>query len=63
MKNLSLIHIYPFEAVHNAVVMEECAAMAFVSIMLQDNAVQPMQQVLLDKHFKRKHGPNAYYGQ
>ena len=43
--------------------MEECAAMAFVSIMLQDNAVQPMQQVLLDKHFKRKHGPNAYYGQ
>ena len=53
----------PFEAVHNAVVMEECAAMAFVSIMLQDNAVQPMQQVLLDKHFKRKHGPNAYYGQ
>ena len=37
--------------------------MAFVSIMLQDNAVQPMQQVLLDKHFKRKHGPNAYYGQ
>ena len=50
-------------AVHNAVVMEECAAMAFVSIMLQDNTVQPMQQVLLDKHFKRKHGPNAYYGQ
>lgn len=34
--------------------------MAFVSIMLQDNAVQPMQQVLLDKHFKRKHGPNAW---
>ena len=53
----------PFEAVHNAVVMEECAAMAFVSILLQDNAVQPMQQVLLDKHFKRKHGPNSYYGQ
>ena len=53
----------PFEAVHNAVVMEECAAMAFVSVMLQNGSAQPMQQVLLDKHFKRKHGPNAYYGQ
>lgn len=54
---------YPFDAVHNAVVMEECAAMAFVSVMLQGGYAQPMQQVLLDKHFKRKHGPNAYYGQ
>ena len=53
----------PFDAVHNAVVMEECAAMAFVSVMLQGGDAQPMQQVLLDKHFKRKHGPNAYYGQ
>ena len=53
----------PFEAVHNAFVMEECAAMAFVSVMLQNGSAQPMQQVLLDKHFKRKHGPNAYYGQ
>lgn len=53
----------PFDAVHNAKVMEECAAMAFVSVMLQEGSVQPMQQVLLDKHFKRKHGPNAYYGQ
>lgn len=53
----------PFDAVHNAVVMEECAAMAFVSVMLQGGYAQPMQQVLLDKHFKRKHGPNAYYGQ
>lgn len=53
----------PFEAVHNAVVMEECAAMAYVSIQLKDKTVEPMQQILLDKHFKRKHGPNAYYGQ
>lgn len=53
----------PFEAVHNAVVMEECAAMAYISIQLQDNEVDVMQQVLLDKHFKRKHGPDAYYGQ
>lgn len=51
------------EAVHNAVVMEECAAMAFTSIMLMDDPKQRMQQHLLDKHFKRKHGPNAYYGQ
>ncbi|MEG0330267.1 MAG: L-ribulose-5-phosphate 4-epimerase [Longicatena sp.] len=53
----------PLEAVHNAVVMEECASMAFISVMLQGGNVQPMQQVLIDKHFKRKHGPNAYYGQ
>lgn len=51
------------EAVHNAVVMEECAAMAFTSIQLLGGARKPMQQVLLDKHFQRKHGPNAYYGQ
>lgn len=52
-----------YEAVHNAVVMEECAAMAFVSVMLQSGDMEPIQQVLLDKHFKRKHGPHAYYGQ
>lgn len=50
-------------AVHNAVVMEECAMMDAIASMLSNNQVQPMQQVLLDKHFKRKHGPNAYYGQ
>ncbi|MEG0576930.1 MAG: L-ribulose-5-phosphate 4-epimerase [Bacilli bacterium] len=53
----------PSEAVRNAVVMEECASMAFASIMLQGGRTQPMQQELIDKHFKRKHGPNAYYGQ
>lgn len=52
----------PFDAVHNAVVMEECAAMAFASLQLQ-NEHKNMQQELLDKHFKRKHGPGAYYGQ
>ena len=50
-------------AVHNAVVMEECAKMNVISSMLKNNAIDPMQQVLLDKHFKRKHGPGAYYGQ
>lgn len=53
----------PLEAVHNAVVMEECAAMAFTSIQLMGNKETAMQQILLDKHFQRKHGPNAYYGQ
>lgn len=50
-------------AVHNAVVLEECAMMACMASLLKDNKVERMQQVLLDKHFKRKHGPGAYYGQ
>ena len=50
-------------AVHNAVVMEECAMMSAIASLLCNNQVEPMQQVLLDKHFKRKHGPGAYYGQ
>lgn len=50
-------------AVCNAVVLEECAKMAYDSEMLANNKLNPMQQDLLDKHFKRKHGPNAYYGQ
>lgn len=53
----------PNDAVHNAVVMEECAAMAYASIMLTSDHNKRIQQNLLDKHFLRKHGPNAYYGQ
>ena len=49
-------------AVHNAVVLEEVAMMAVHTEMLVPG-VQAMPQVLLDKHFLRKHGPNAYYGQ
>ena len=49
------------EAVYNAVVLEEIAMMAFVTEKLGQTA--PMQQELLDKHFLRKHGANAYYGQ
>jgi L-ribulose-5-phosphate 4-epimerase len=49
-------------AVHNAVVMEEVAKMAFLSTMINPD-VPPMQQELLDKHYLRKHGPGAYYGQ
>ena len=52
----------PFDAVHNAVVLEEVAMMAFHTEMLTPG-VQAMQQTLLDKHFLRKHGANAYYGQ
>lgn len=49
-------------AVHNAVVLEELAFMAWHNLML-DPALSPMQQELLDKHYLRKHGENAYYGQ
>ena len=49
-------------AVHNAVVMEECAKMAFMSKLINPEAGR-MQQELLDKHYLRKHGPGAYYGQ
>ena len=52
----------PAEAVHNAVVLEELAYMAMHSQMLIGDT-PCMQQELLDKHFLRKHGPNAYYGQ
>ena len=51
-----------FDAVHNAVVLEECAFMAFHSKMMNPE-LGPMQQELLDKHYLRKHGANAYYGQ
>lgn len=51
------------DAVHNALVLEECAMMAFVSNQLKDNKIKSMDSNLLNKHFKRKHGPNAYYGQ
>lgn len=52
----------PHTAVHNAVVLEECAKMALHTFQLNPN-VQPMDQDLLDRHYLRKHGANAYYGQ
>lgn len=51
------------EAVHNAVVLEEVAFMAWHCEMLSGSSLPPMQQALLDKHYLRKHGPGAYYGQ
>ncbi|WP_304433436.1 L-ribulose-5-phosphate 4-epimerase [Acutalibacter muris] len=57
----------PMEAVHNAVVMEEVAFMDWHAMVLESTLGQPasgrMQQELLDKHYLRKHGANAYYGQ
>ncbi len=49
-------------AVHNAVVMEEVAFMDLHALLLNPKAGR-MQQELLDKHYLRKHGPGAYYGQ
>ena len=52
----------PMNAVHNAVVMEEVAFMNWHAMVLNPE-LGPMQQTLLDKHYLRKHGINAYYGQ
>lgn len=50
------------EAVHNAVVLEEVAKMAYHTLALNPG-LTAMDQTLLDKHYLRKHGANAYYGQ
>ena len=52
----------PLEAVHNAVVLEECAKMAYHAFQLNPS-LPSMDKTLLDKHFYRKHGAHAYYGQ
>ena len=49
------------EAVHNAVVLEQVAKMASISFSI--NPSLTMNPLLVEKHFSRKHGPNAYYGQ
>ena len=50
------------QAVYHAVVLEEVAKMAVYTTQIAPDA-QPAPQYVLDKHFLRKHGPNAYYGQ
>ncbi|GAA4501674.1 L-ribulose-5-phosphate 4-epimerase [Pseudaeromonas paramecii] len=50
------------EAVHNAVVLEEVARMAWITLSLAPQA-QPLPDYLLEKHYQRKHGKHAYYGQ
>lgn len=49
------------QAVYNAVVMEQVAKMAFFSLSVNPDTT--MNPLLVEKHFSRKHGPNAYYGQ
>jgi L-ribulose-5-phosphate 4-epimerase len=49
-------------AVHNAVILEEIARMAYLTKTLQPNT-PPLKQEIVDKHYLRKHGKNAYYGQ
>ena len=51
----------PDEAVYHAVVAEQVAKMAFISFSVNPNTT--MNPLLIEKHFNRKHGPNAYYGQ
>ena len=51
----------PDNAVYNAVVLEQTAKMAFISFNI--NPQTTMNPLLIEKHFNRKHGPNAYYGQ
>ena len=50
------------EAAHNAVILESVARMAYLTISIE-NGAQPISRALLDKHFLRKHGQAAYYGQ
>ena len=52
----------PLNAVHNAVVMEECAFMDYHALMLEPD-LTGISDALRDRHFLRKHGKDAYYGQ
>jgi L-ribulose-5-phosphate 4-epimerase len=52
----------PDDAVHNAVVLEEVARMAWMTVNLNPSQ-NPIAKYLLDKHYLRKHGASAYYGQ
>jgi L-ribulose-5-phosphate 4-epimerase len=49
------------DAVYNAVALEEIARMAFYTVLLGNT--KPLSRTLIDKHFRRKHGKDAYYGQ
>ncbi|PHV69623.1 L-ribulose-5-phosphate 4-epimerase [Sporanaerobium hydrogeniformans] len=51
------------DAVYHAVVLEEVCKMAFNTNLLMQTGTAAMQKALLDKHYLRKHGANAYYGQ
>ena len=53
----------PKKAVEYAVVLEQVAKMAYHTLLLSQQTQRDMDQFLLDKHYLRKHGANAYYGQ
>jgi len=52
----------PHDAAHNAVVLEAVARMAYRTVSLEANSVE-VSQALLDRHYFRKHGKDATYGQ
>ena len=52
----------PDYAVYNAAVLEEVSKMALCTLQIRSDAT-PLPQYIIDKHYQRKHGPNAYYGQ
>jgi L-ribulose-5-phosphate 4-epimerase len=52
----------PQKALDNSIALEACAQMAFEMLVLNPKA-QPLPEWILNKHFDRKHGPDAYYGQ
>ena len=52
----------PEKAVYNSVVLEELAKMAFLTLQINSQTPQ-LKSTLIDKHYQRKHGKNAYYGQ
>jgi L-ribulose-5-phosphate 4-epimerase len=52
----------PAEAAHNAVILEEIACLAYHALTINPDA-RAISNALRDKHFLRKHGPAAYYGQ
>ena len=51
------------EAVRNAVILEEAARMATLTVTISGPHPEPLEQYVLDYHYERKHGPNAWYGQ
>ena len=51
------------DAVHNAVVLEETARMATLTVQIAGPNPEPLEDYVLDYHYQRKHGKNAWYGQ
>jgi len=50
------------ESVKHSLILERIAEMSFGALQLNQDC-NPLEQYILDKHYKRKHGPNSYYGQ